>query len=136
MADTTLDKQLKLSGALPGEMKDNGIDYLAPRVTADPEGTLILAIAVLDTRSITHDVPSGVDVPMMRIREIEAVALDDAGDLSERMRELRSARLGQADLFDEDQALEDHLDDDRGATVAVVPGDEDGVVRFSRGGRR
>lgn len=135
MADTTLDKQLKLSGALPGEMKENGLDYLASRIVQDPEGTLVLAIAVLDTRSITHDVPSGADVPMMRIREVEAVALDDAGDLYDRLRGLRGARLGQEALFDEDQALEDHLDDDRGTTVAVVPGDEDGVVRI-RGGRR
>ena len=138
MADTKLDKQLKLSGALPGEDRENGLDHLAPAIVDDPEGTLVFALVVLDTRSVTHDVLSGVDVPMLRIREVEGVMLDDVpGEVRNYMESLRVQRRGaEQDPLPEDEPLLDHLD---ATTVAIVPADEDAVI-FNpfqqRGGRR
>ena len=138
MADTKLDKQLKLSGALPGEDRENGLDHLAPAIVDNPEGTLVFALVVLDTRSVTHDVLSGVDVPMLRIREVEGVMLDDVpGEVRNYMESLRVQRRGaERDPLPEDEPLLDHLD---ATTVAIVPADEDAVI-FNpfqqRGGRR
>lgn len=129
MADTRLDKRVRLSGALPGEDRENGLDYLASRLADDPEGSMVLAVVILDVRSVTHDIVSDAYVPLLRIREIEAVMRDAAPDhVVEWMSALRDQRRGeQAQLFDED--LPDHLDDEEQArlddTVAVVPADAD-----------
>lgn len=142
MADTKLDRQVKLSGALPAEDAENGLDYLSGHLADNPEGSLVLALVVLDVRSVTHDIVQDVYVPMLRIREIEAVPLDMAPDLYERLRDLRIARRGAEqdtlpeeplpDLIDEEVAEwnEDHarLED----AVAIVPADEDAVVRFDK----
>lgn len=129
MADTRLDKRVRLSGALPGEDRENGLDYLASRLADDPEGSMVLAVVILDVRSVTHDIVSDAYVPLLRIREIEAVMRDAAPDhVVEYMAALRDQRRGeQAQLFDEE--LPDHLDDEEQArlddTVAVVPADAD-----------
>jgi len=140
MADTKLDRQVKLSGALPAEDRENGLDHLASQLVDDPEGTLVLALCVLDVKSVTHDIVSDVYVPMLRIREIEGVLLDQSpADVREYMRTLREDRRGieQDPLPDAiDEELADHLDARRDreeaaredATVAVVPADEDAVV--------
>ena len=73
MADTRLDKRLKLSGALPAENTDNGIDHLAGVLVDDPEGQMVLCIAVLDVKAVTYDVPTGTHVPMLRIQRVEGV---------------------------------------------------------------
>lgn len=132
MADTKLDKRVRLSGALPSEDRENGVDHLASPLVDDPEGSMVLAIVILDVRSVTHDIVSDAYVPLLRIREIEAVLRDQAPQhVVEYMAALRDQRRGgQAQLFDED--LPDHLDDEEQArlddTVAVVPVDADVTV--------
>lgn len=132
MADTKLDKQIRLSGALPGEDRENGLDRLAGALVDDPTGSMVLAVVVLDVKSVNHDIVSDVYVPLMRIREIEAVMRDEApGHVVEWMLALRDQRRGEQDaLFDDD--LPDHLDEEEQArlddTVAVVPVDADVTV--------
>ena len=132
MADTKLDKQVRLSGALPGEDRENGLDRLAGALVDDPTGSMVLAVVVLDVKSVNHDIVSDVYVPLMRIREIEAVMRDEApGHVVEWMLALRDQRRGEPDaLFDDD--LPDHLDEEEQArlddTVAVVPVDADVTV--------
>ena len=132
MADTKLDKQVRLSGALPGEDRENGLDRLAGALVDDPTGSMVLAVVVLDVKSVNHDIVSDVYVPLMRIREIEAVMRDEPpGHVVEWMLALRDQRRGEPDaLFDDD--LPDHLDEEEQArlddTVAVVPVDADVTV--------
>ena len=132
MADTRLDKRVRLSGALPGEDRENGLDYLASRLADDPEGSMVLAVVILDVRSVTHDIVSDAYVPLLRIREVEAVVREDAPQhVTEWMAALRDQRRGEQErLFDDD--LPDHLEDEdqsrRDDTVAVVPADADAVV--------
>ncbi len=128
MADTKLDKRVRLSDALPSEDRENGVDHLSSPLVDDPEGSMVLAIVILDVRSVTHDIVSDAYVPLLRIREIEAVLRDQAPQhVVEYMAALRDQRRGeQAQLFEE---LPDHLDDEEQArlddTVAVVPADAD-----------
>lgn len=124
MADTSLDKLVKLSSALPREDAENGLDHLAQQAYDDPKGTMILGVVVLDVHETKYRPTTDQEVAVVRIREIEAVPLDHALDLYERMKEMRVNRRGitQDELPEED--LPDHLDE----TVAIVPADEDAVV--------
>ena len=98
MADTKLDKQVRLSGALPGEDRENGLDRLAGALVDDPTGSMVLAVVVLDVKSVNHDIVSDVYVPLMRIREIEAVMRDEApAHVVEWMLALRDQRRGEHD---------------------------------------
>lgn len=138
MAEQTLDRVVKLSGALPREDYENGVDHLSARLAEQPEDSLSVAIVILDVKAVTYNVLQDAHVPLLRIREIEAVPVDSATDLVERLRAMRVERRGaeQDQLPDE---LDDHLDDINEIhpdTVAIVPGDEDAVVRFDSKKRR
>ncbi|MDO5535218.1 MAG: hypothetical protein Q4F65_11270 [Propionibacteriaceae bacterium] len=129
MADTSLDKLVKLSSALPKEDAENGLDHLAQQAYDDPKGTMIVGVVVLDVHETKYRPTTDQEVAVVRIREIEAVPLDVASDLYERMKAMRIARRGvqQDELPEED--LDDHLDADvHPDTVAIVPADEDAVV--------
>ena len=135
MADQTLDRVVKLSGTLPPEDVENGLDHLSARLASKPEDSMVIAIVVLDVKAVTYNVLQDAHVPMMRIREIEAVPADQAADLVERLRAMRVERRGaEQDELPAELRLEDHLDPN---TVAIVPADEDAVVRpFKKGADR
>ena len=135
MAEQTLDRVVKLSGALPREDYENGVDHLSARLAEQPEDSLSVAIVILDVKAVTYNVLQDAHVPMLRIREIEAVPADSATDLVERLRAMRVQRRG-AEQDELPPDLDDHLEpssfDDVNEihpdTVAIVPGDEDAVV--------
>lgn len=144
MADTSLDKLMKLSAALPSEDAENGLDHLAQQAYENPKGTIIIGIVVLDTLETKYRPATDQEVAVVRIREIEAVRLDAAPHLYEQLRDMRTSRRGttQDELLGEDEPLEDHLPDEENPwpaeyadTVAVVPADEDGVIRLDRSRR-
>lgn len=132
MADTSLDKLVKLSAALPSEDAENGLDYLAQQAYDDPKGTLLAGVVVLDVLETKYRPATDQEVVIVRIRELEVVPLDAACDLYERLKAMRIDRRGisQDALFDDD--LPDHLDEEEQArlddTVAVVPVDADVTV--------
>ena len=143
MADTSLDRVVKLSGALPREDFENGLDHLHARLADNPEDSLGVAVVVFDVKAVTYNVLQDAHVPMLRIREVEAVMVDAAPDLVERLRAMRVQRRG-AEQDELPPELDDHLEpssfDDVNEihpdTVAIVPGDEDAVVRFDSKKRR
>ncbi len=114
MADTSLDKLMKLSSALPSEDRENGLDHLAERAYDNPNGTLIIGLVVLDTFETKYRPATDQEVAVVRIREIEAVPVDDAPDLYDRLKQMRTARRGpeaeQDTLLDADPGAP--LDDD------------------------
>lgn len=75
MADTSLDKLMKLSAALPSEDAENGLDHLAQQAYENPKGTIIIGIVVLDTLETKYRPATDQEVAVVRIREIEAVRL-------------------------------------------------------------
>lgn len=134
MADTTLDKLMKLSAALPSEDAENGLDHLAAQAYENPKGVIIIGVVVLDTLETKYRPATDQEVAVVRIREIECVPLADAQDLYEKLQDMRAARRGiTQDQLPED--MEDHLDEETPwpaeyvDAVAVVPADEDAVVR-------
>lgn len=133
MADTKLDKRLKLSGALPAESAVNGIDYLAAPLVANPAGTMVIAVCVLDVRQVVYDLPSDAHVPTLRIQRVEAVLLDEAPPAVRAWLDARQAeRLGadELSLYDDEDSLSDPLEDAHLAdAVAVLPHDADKLVR-------
>lgn len=146
MADTSLDKLVKLSAALPSEDAENGLDHLTQQAYDDPKGTMIIGVVVLDVLETKYRPATDQEVAVVRIREIEAVPLDSAQHLVDALKQMRQNRRGT--LQDE---LPDHLDDEEPGdyapsfddvneihpdTVAIVPGDEDAVVRFDSKKRR
>lgn len=132
MAETRPDKLVKLSAQLPPSDRENGIDHLAERIADNPKGTLVFALCVLDAKKVDEDIDADTRIPLMRIREIEAIALDDADPaLVAALAELREARRGPEAEQDTlpDAPLEDHLgyDDEDGpdyggAAVLDFPG--------------
>ncbi len=141
MSDTRLDKRLKLSGALPSENTDNGIDHLAGRLVDDPAGSMVLAVVVLDVRQVVYDLPSDAHVPMLRIQRLEGVLLDDAPQhVRQWLDARRSDRLGAEQLpydDEDDEGLSDPLEEAGLAdVVAIVPGDADQAILDPFGGRR
>ena len=141
MSDTQLVKRLKMSAALPSEHTDNGLDYLADTLVKNPEGTLVLAVAVLDVYECKYRVATGERVPVVRIQRLEGVLLDDAPQhVRQWLDARRSDRLGAEQLpyDDEDEeGLSDPLEEAGLAdVVAIVPGDADQTVLNPFGGRR
>lgn len=131
MAETRPDKLVKLSAQLPPSDRENGIDHLAERIADNPKGTLVFALVVMDAKKVDEDIDADTRIPLMRIREIEAVPLDDADqDLVHALAALREARRGpdaEQDTLPE-APLDDYLDADE-------PDDVDGTVvdLFDRG---
>lgn len=129
MADTSLDKLVKLSSALPKEDAENGLDHLAQQAYDDPKGTMIVGVVVLDVHETKYRPTTDQEVAVVRIREIEAVPLDKALGLYEQLKAMRTDRRGiTQDELPADEPLADHLDEPHPDTVAIVPADEDAVV--------
>lgn len=63
---------IKLSSKLPGDDEVNGLDSLAEQLVDDPE-QVVCVLAWLVVPKVTHDVPTGTDVPTVEIRRIEPI---------------------------------------------------------------
>lgn len=63
---------IKLSSKLPGDDEINGLDSLAEQLVQDPE-QVVCVLAWLVVPKVTHDVPTGADVPTVEVRRIEPI---------------------------------------------------------------
>ena len=140
MADTQLIKRLRLSASLPSDRADNGIDHLADALVGNPDGSLVLAVAVLSVAKTEYHPDTGESRPTVQIDRIEAVPLDTApqqvkdwmASLTERRGVTEQEQLPVVEL--EDHLVEPSSFDDVNevpvdpATVAIVPADADAVV--------
>lgn len=135
MAETRPDKLVKLSAALPSHDRENGIDHLAELIAENPKGTLVFAVAILDAKKVDEDIDADTRIPLMRVREIEAVPLDAADPgLVRTIVEWREARRGPEAEQDTlpDAPLDDHLGDDEDDYDDDEP--LEGAVVFAFGG--
>lgn len=141
MADTQLIKRLRMSASLPGDRADNGIDHLADVLVGNPDGSLVLAVAVLSVAKTEYHPDTGESRPTVQIDRIEAVMLDTAPrEVRDWMAALTERRgVNDQEQLPDDEALDDHLDEPSSFddvnevpvdpdTVAIVPADADTVV--------
>jgi hypothetical protein len=74
----------KISSSLPKEYEDDGLGSINKELIAHPHETHVV-IAIIDCKSITHDVDKGYEIATARILQIEPMK-DPAAD--ERARDL------------------------------------------------
>lgn len=86
----------KISSSLPKEYEDDGLGSINKDLIAHPHETHVV-IAVIDCKSITHDVDKGYEVATARILHIEPMkdpaAEDRARDMLLAAQERRTGRV-------------------------------------------
>lgn len=103
---------IKLSSKLPGDEEVNGLDSLHEQLVEDPQ-QVIAVLAWLVVPKVTHDVPTGTDVPTVEVRRIEPIGAVQStpAAVQQLAAELYEARTGRNPLpFDQVITSQDRID--------------------------
>lgn len=116
----------KISSSLPKEYEDDGLGSINRELIEHPHDTHIV-IAVIDCKSITHDVDKGYEVATARILHIEPMrdeaAAERARDLLQAAQERRTGRTPLPGVDGETgEILADVASQLRAAGVTVIGG--------------
>jgi hypothetical protein len=87
----------KLSSSLPKDYAEDGLGSINRDLVAHPTDTQVV-IALLDCKSITTDVDSGLDIATARILHIEPLREHEADQAREMLVNAQERRTGQRAL--------------------------------------
>lgn len=106
----------KLSSSLPKDYAEDGLGSINRELVAHPTDTQVV-IALLDCKSITTDVDSGLDIATARILHIEPLRELEATQAREMLLAAQERRTGQKALPIVDGGTGEILRDGRGVHV-------------------
>jgi hypothetical protein len=84
----------KLSSSLPKEYDEDGLGSINSELVARPTDTQMV-VAMLDCKSVTRDIDTGIDIATARILHIEPLREHEADEARELLKNAQERRTGK-----------------------------------------